>query len=31
MKRELNTECQVSTLNDLQEKKEENPIEKKIH
>lgn len=26
---EWNSKCQISTLNDLQEKNEENPIEKK--
>lgn len=29
MKMELNTKCQISTLNDLQENSEENPVEKK--
>lgn len=29
MKTELNTECHISNLNDLQENKKENPIEKK--
>ena len=29
MKMELNSKCQISTLNDLQENNEENPVEKK--